>query len=79
MQEQATPARMLRVKTVAEMFDVSVSTIYRAIARGLLEAVRVGTGKGAIRIPESALAAFRQACAIAADVNAAGDVSGEVA
>lgn len=64
MQDQATPARMLRVKTVAAMFDVSVSTIYRAITSGKLDAKRIGTGKGAIRIPESALATFNEACAI---------------
>jgi len=54
--------RMFRVRAVAEMYDVSVSTIYRAIESGQLDALRIGTGKGAIRIPESALSAFEQAC-----------------
>lgn len=58
--------RLYRVKAVAEMFDVSVSTIYRAIELGQLEALRLGTGKGAVRIPERALSTFEAACAEAA-------------
>ena len=64
MQDHAT--RLYRVRTVAEMFDVSASTIYRAIELGQLDALRLGKGKGAVRIPEYALAAFEKACAEAA-------------
>jgi excisionase family DNA binding protein len=46
------------------MYDVSVSTIYRAIEAGQLDAYRIGTGKGAIRIPEHALVVFEEECAI---------------
>jgi len=56
--------RMFRVKDVAGMYDVSVSTIYRAIEAGHLDAYRIGTGKGAIRIPEHALVVFEEECAI---------------
>jgi excisionase family DNA binding protein len=67
---------MFRVRAVAERYDVSVSTIYRAIASGQLAALRVGSGKGAVRIPESALPAFEQACALAP--TAAGAATGPV-
>lgn len=64
---QVEGARMLRVKAVAEMFDVSISTIYRAIEAGQLDAYKIGSGKhGAIRIPEYAVRAFREVCADAA-------------
>jgi excisionase family DNA binding protein len=59
--------RLYRVRAVAEMFDVSVSTIYRAIEAGQLDALRLGKGKGAVRIPAAALAAFADACALAAN------------
>lgn len=52
---QSQGIRYLRVKAVAEMFDVSPSTIYRAIEAGQLDAIRIG---GALRVPESAVAAF---------------------
>lgn len=58
--------RLYRVKAVAEMFDVSVSTIYRAIEAGRLHALRIGTGRGAVRVPEDALGTFHAACEHAA-------------
>jgi excisionase family DNA binding protein len=66
MQSQVT--RMYRVKAVAKMFDVSVSTIYRAIEAGKLEALKIGSGtaRGSVRIPEYALRTFEEACAEAA-------------
>jgi excisionase family DNA binding protein len=66
MQSQVT--RLYRVKAVAEMFDVSVTTIYRAIGAGKLEALKIGAGKtrGSVRIPEYALKPFEEACAEAA-------------
>jgi excisionase family DNA binding protein len=63
---QANDTRMYRVKAVAEMFDVSVSTIYRAIESGQLDALKIGTGKGSLRVPGCAVEAFREACAEAA-------------
>ncbi|WP_268239369.1 helix-turn-helix domain-containing protein, partial [Longimycelium tulufanense] len=53
MQDKGT--RVFRVKAVAEMFDVSVSTVYREIKAGRLDAYKIGN---AIRIPEEALRAF---------------------
>ncbi len=69
--------RFYRVKAVAEMFDVSVSAIYRAIAAGQLVALKVGSGQGPVLIPEDAVNAYRMAltaCQTGGDV-----VSGEVA
>ncbi|MGH3659979.1 MAG: helix-turn-helix domain-containing protein, partial [Micromonosporaceae bacterium] len=56
-----------RVKAVAEMLDVSVSTIYRAIRAGELDAYKIGTGKGAvIRIPAQAILVYLDECGDAA-------------
>jgi excisionase family DNA binding protein len=63
---QVNGTRMLRVKAVADMFDVSVATIYRAVEARKLDALRIGSRKGALRIPESALAAYAEECAEAA-------------
>lgn len=59
-------ARMYRVKAVAEMLDVSVATIYRAIESGALQALKIGTGKGALRVPAGAVDAYVHACQQAA-------------
>lgn len=56
----------LRVKAVADMLDVSVATIYRAIESGALPALKVGTGKGALRVPAAAVREYLQACELAA-------------
>lgn len=60
MQGQGT--RMLRVKDVAARYDVSKATIYRAIESGQLDALKLGTGKGTLRIPEYALRAYEEDC-----------------
>ena len=59
-------SRFYRVKAVAEMFDVSVNTIYRAIESGELDALKLGTGKGALRIPGWALGVYVERCSQAA-------------
>jgi excisionase family DNA binding protein len=64
---QVNGTRMLRVRAVADMFDVSVSTIYRAIEAGQLASLKIGSGKGAIRIPAHAVEAFAALCAGASD------------
>ncbi|PRW61680.1 DNA-binding protein [Actinopolyspora mortivallis] len=77
---------MLRVRAVAERLDVSVNTIYRAIESGELRALKIGAGKGTLRVPESALVDYERACERAAhetDVTGAGcpvenDALGEV-
>lgn len=59
-------SRLYRVKAVAEALDVSVATIYRAVESGALRAVRLGTGKGAVRIPGEAITEYITACELAA-------------
>ena len=63
---QVEGTRMYRVRDVAEGLDVSVATIYRAIESGVLPALKVGTGKGALRIPGVAVQAYMRACSQAA-------------
>lgn len=63
---QVNGTRMLRVKAVAEIFDVSVATIYRAIESGKLEAHRFGEGSDAIRVPEDAVEQYRASCRVGA-------------
>lgn len=80
--------RMYRVKTVAEALDVSVATIYRAVEAGKLDALKLGTGKGTLRITGLAANAYVNACSEAAyqayvvegaPVAASDDEAGEVA
>ncbi len=63
---QVDGTRMYRVRDVAEGLDVSVATIYRAIESGVLPALKVGTGKGALRIPGAAVQEYMRACEQAA-------------
>ncbi|MGH8572481.1 MAG: helix-turn-helix domain-containing protein [Gammaproteobacteria bacterium] len=60
---QIEGTRPYRVKEVAEHFDVSVATIYRAIASGQLAALKLGTGRGTFRVSGAAVLAFGEACA----------------
>lgn len=68
MQFDAT--RLYRVKAVAEALDVSPATIYRAVETGRLAGYKIGEGKGAIRIPGSAIPAYLEGCARTATVQA---------
>lgn len=55
------PRHLLTVKEVAELDGCSEKTVRRAIAAGLLEVVRVGPCKHALRIDPAAHAAYRAA------------------
>lgn len=57
---QVDRTRMYRVSTVAELLDVSPSTVYRAIESGALDALRIGS---AVRVPGEALAGWLEQCA----------------
>jgi excisionase family DNA binding protein len=57
---------MYRVKAVAEMLDVSAATIYRAIETGALQALKIGTGKGALRVPADSIERYVRSCQDAA-------------
>ena len=78
---QVEGTRMLRVKAVAEQFDVDRSTVYRAIQAGALFAVRLGRSKG-LRVPEPAVSAWIKSRAATGTVasatasNESGDVTG---
>lgn len=63
---QVERTRLYRVRTVAEAFDVSVATIYRAVESGSLRAIRLGIGKGAVRIPGDAIEEYLALCEAAA-------------
>jgi excisionase family DNA binding protein len=54
---------VFRVKALAELLDVSRSTVYRAIASGELDALKIGTGKGAVRIPGHRVNVWLDTCA----------------
>lgn len=49
---------VLTVKEVAEQLKVSPGCVYQLVAERKLGHVRVGCGRGAIRVPESDLQAF---------------------
>jgi excisionase family DNA binding protein len=63
---QVEGTRLYRVRAVAEALDVSLATIYRAVETGALRAIRLGTGKGAVRIPGEAVEDYLAACQSAA-------------
>jgi excisionase family DNA binding protein len=64
---QVERTRLYRVRDVAEHFDVSVATIYRAIESGQLTALKLGTGTGTFRVIGAAVLAYADACTQAAN------------
>ncbi len=56
---QVDRTRLYRVGTVAELIDVSKSTVYRAIDSGALDVLRIGK---TLRVPGTALARWLEAC-----------------
>lgn len=58
--------RLFRVNVIADLLDVHRATIYRAIDSGALGALKIGTGKGAVRVPGHAVNAYLAKCAEAA-------------
>lgn len=58
----------LTVKQAAERLQVSLGTIYHACADCRLPHVRLGRGRGTIRIREEDLGNFLQACAVEDDL-----------
>lgn len=59
---QVERTRMYRVKEVAGHFDVSAATIYRAIESGALDALKLGRGRGTLRVTGAAVLAYAAAC-----------------
>ena len=60
---QVERTRMYRVKEVAQYFQVSAATIYRAIESGQLTALRLGTDKGTYRVTGEAVMIYARICA----------------
>ncbi|GAA2968724.1 helix-turn-helix domain-containing protein [Actinokineospora diospyrosa] len=60
---QVETSRFYKVRAVAEMLDVSVNTVYRAVQSGELDALKIGKS---LRIPERALQVYLEACGEAA-------------
>jgi excisionase family DNA binding protein len=54
-----------RVADVAARFDVDETTVYRQIKAGRLKAIRIGSGRGTVRISAKSLAEYE------ADITAA--------
>jgi excisionase family DNA binding protein len=50
----------VRVKEVAARLEVSSATVYGLVAAGKLRCVRVGLGRGVIRISEEQLAEYQR-------------------
>ncbi|MDR7301826.1 helix-turn-helix domain-containing protein [Haloactinomyces albus] len=75
MQVNGTATRMYRVKAVAEVLDVHVSTVYRLAESGRLHSVRVGFGKGALRIPADSLNAYLHSLGMAPMTDAEGAIA----
>lgn len=65
---QVERTRMYRVRDVAGLFEVSVATVYRAIESGQLSALKLGTGRGTLRVTGAAVLAYAEACAQPASV-----------
>lgn len=59
----ATEVRLLTIRDVAELDQVSQKTVRRAIEQGRLSVVRIGPSGHLIRIHPSAHAAYRLAVA----------------
>lgn len=76
---QVEGTRMLRVRAVAQMFDVSKQTVYRAIHAGALPAVKLGINKG-FRVPETAVKSWIKSRVVAGtNAAATGNATGGAA
>jgi excisionase family DNA binding protein len=75
MQVEANP--YYRVKAVADMLDVHPATIYRAVESGALPAVRMGAGRGAVRISRDAISTYLAACQTAAPTSQLSDAQAD--
>jgi excisionase family DNA binding protein len=55
---QSETTAFYRVAQVATILNVHRTTVYRAIESGALKALRLGQGRGGLRVPAPALAAY---------------------
>ena len=54
--------KLLTVPEAADRLRVSVQTVYALASQGRLPAVRIGTGRGVVRICEEDLQAYIASC-----------------
>lgn len=50
--------KLYKVSEIAEIFQVAERTVYNWIEWGYLRAIKVGEGRGTIRVPEDAVDEF---------------------
>lgn len=55
---QVESTQLFKVRDVADLFTVSVATVYRLVESGELPALRLGTGRGSVRITGEAINAY---------------------
>jgi excisionase family DNA binding protein len=68
-----TPAAgqtLFRVAEIAARLTVDDTTVYRQIKAGRLEAIRIGTGRGTLRVPAESLAKYEASITAAATTSA---------
>jgi excisionase family DNA binding protein len=70
-ESQTSDQRPLKVKDVATILDVHVATVYREIEAGRLHALRVGAGRGTLRIPRASFDAYQLSAGTAPAAEAA--------
>ena len=58
--------RLYRVAEIAARHAVDKTTVYRQIKAGRLEAIRIGTGRGTVRVPAESLAKYEASITAAA-------------
>ena len=61
-----TDRRFFRVAEVAARFNIDETTIYRQIKVGRLKAIRIGAGRGTLRVSAQALAEYEESITAAA-------------
>lgn len=60
-------AKVLTVREVADVLRVSLGTVYALVDAGKLDCLRIGTGRGTIRILEDDLRRYMESCRRATD------------
>jgi excisionase family DNA binding protein len=61
---------LFRVAEIAARLTVDDTTVYRQIKAGRLEAIRIGTGRGTLRVPAASLAKYEASITAAATTSA---------
>ena len=62
MKENYKTPKLLTVRDVAELLQLSESSVYAMAATGVLPHLRVGNGRGTIRFRQEDIAQFLESC-----------------